>query len=84
MRKFLDDLKDLIERILDGGSERKDLAIIKADLLSIKTYFNIPDVRIGATQEQVDALGTKLTAETEAIDKFDAGLQQANSPSPPD
>lgn len=54
---------------------------MKADLLSIKAFFEVPDVRIGATQEQIDALGEKLKQQTDAVKSFDE-TTTGNAPNP--
>jgi len=46
-------------------------AIIQADILSIKAFLGVPDVRIGATQEQVDALGARLQGDVKSAEQFD-------------
>jgi len=53
---------------------------IKADLLSIKVWFNIPDARIVATQQQVDDLSEKITGETASIQQFDQTIPQSSQP----
>jgi len=45
------------------------------DLLSIKAFLGIPDARIGATQDQIDALGAAVQAEVKEIEQFDQTLQ---------
>lgn len=55
-------------------AETSSMKGIRDDILSIKAFLGAPDHRLGATPEQVDALGKKLTSETAAVEQFDASL----------
>lgn len=84
MGKFFELLEELMERLFNSHTpDHKKIdkilqnqVTIQADLLSIKVFFGIPDARIGATQEEVDALGTRVQGETEVIQQFDASVQE--------
>jgi len=91
MGKFFDLIEELLEKlfkhhtpdpkkldeILNNQEDEKVVSsAIQADILSIKAFFGIPDARIGATQEQVDALGTRVQGETDTINQFDASVQE--------
>lgn len=75
----LDRIIEMEGAILQGQTDAKaaqetivgQQAILQADLLSIKAFLGVPDLRIGATQEQLDALGQRVQKTVENVAEFD-------------
>lgn len=47
---------------------------MQADLLSIKAFLGVPDVRNVATQEQLDELSARIQKQKEDVQTFDASI----------
>jgi hypothetical protein len=56
------------------ADEKTARETMQADLLSIKVFLGVPDVRVGATQEQLDAFGKRITDETAVVQQSDANI----------
>lgn len=71
-------LKDLIDSLFKANApaiSQTDVNTIKEDLLTIKAFLGIPDVRIGATQADLDAFSAKLAKATQTVTAFDAEIK---------
>lgn len=82
---FFKTIDDLMADLL-GSRDKAILAnqeIIKADLLSIKAYLGVPDVRIGATQAELDQLGARIKGETDVVTSFDQSATRPLGPREP-
>jgi hypothetical protein len=66
---------------------RQDQAAIKDrqsamqdDLLSIKAYIGAPDVRFGATQDELDSLAARMKKQTDDVAAFERSVTQTDAP----
>lgn len=66
------DVKSLVQEVQDL---RQSLKTMTDDLLAIKAFLGIPDVRIGATQADLDAFSAKLAKATQTVTAFDAEIK---------
>ncbi len=76
-------LSELLEQLLSDHIENGLLGDvlasqkqIEADLLSIKVFLGVPDARIGATEAQLEQLGTRIQGLTTAVQKFDTAATE--------
>ena len=76
LNQILEDLQ-IVKQAQEASAARDET--IKADLLSIKAFFGIPDVRLGATQEQLEALSKRITDETAIVKESDANIPPGNA-----
>jgi hypothetical protein len=65
-------LKEILEAVQAQG---KDIAQMKADVQFVKGQFPGGGDVPGMTQEQMDALGERLKADTDKVNEFDATVQ---------
>jgi hypothetical protein len=75
-------IKNMLTKLLAAQVRAK--AVIDqtaADMLSIKVFLGLPDVRIVATQKDLDNLGAKLLGDTTTAQKFDQTIV-AEEPAP--
>jgi len=49
-----------------------------ADLLSIKAFLGVPDVRLGATQEELNALGARIQETKHKVTQFDENIPKTD------
>lgn len=82
---FFKTIDDLMQDLLSSRDKAilAELAIVKADLLSIKIYLNVPDIRVGATQAELDALGSRIKTETDVVTSFDQSTTHPFGPPEP-
>lgn len=67
-------------KLIGGQATAKDaMGVLQEDVLSMKAFFQIPDARIGATQDEINALGEKLKQETAEVQQFDSTIPPAAS-----